>query len=103
MYSIYIEEEYLDWFNAQPVKSRIQIRKRLSKIEEYGYFGYIRNLSEDGDGLHELKFNDGRRIYYVIVPASKVVLILGGNKNGQDRDIWRARGLIQCAKQRAED
>lgn len=38
-------------------------------------------------------FNDGRRIYYVIIPENNVLLLLGGNKNGQDKDIRQARKI----------
>jgi len=101
-YSIYEDEGYADWFGTQSFKSKNQIRKRLLNIEESGHFGHIRDLDEDGDGLNELKFNDGRRIYYIIIPVDNVILLLGGNKNGQDKDIKKARNIIAKAKDRAE-
>ncbi len=101
-YRIYKNTEYSEWFNTQTFKSQQQILKRLEKIENHGHFGHINDdLDEDGDGLAELKFNDGRRIYYVILPVDNVILLLGGNKNGQDKDIKKARGLIAKAKNRA--
>ncbi len=101
-YAIYEDEGYQEWFNTQTLKSRAQIRKRLLKIEEGGHFGHIRDLDEDGDGLNELKFTDGRRIYYIIIPVDNVILLLGGNKNGQDKDIKKARNIIAKAKGRAK-
>ncbi|MCE5315745.1 MAG: type II toxin-antitoxin system RelE/ParE family toxin [Parachlamydia sp.] len=98
LYKIYTVTEYSDWYEAQTYKSQRQVAKRLSKIEEEGYFGHGRDLDENGDGLQELKFNDGRRIYYVIIPEDNVVLLLGGNKNGQDKDIKKARGIISKAQ-----
>lgn len=104
LYRIYKDEEgyFDDWFETQTNKSKRQILDRFSKIENDGYFGHIRDLDEDGDGLEELKFNDGRRIYYVIIPVSNVIILLGGNKNGQDKDIKRARGIIAKAKSRSK-
>lgn len=101
-YNIYQEEEYKYWYETQTFKSKRQILKRLSKIEESGHFGHINDLDEDGDDLKELKFNDGRRIYYVIIPVDNVILLLGGNKNGQDKDIKKARGIIAKAKNKAK-
>jgi len=34
-----------------------------------------------------LKWGNGRRIYYAYIPEKKILLLLGGNKNGQSNDI----------------
>lgn len=61
-YKILKAQEYEDWINTQPMKSRFQIAKRLEKIENHGHFGIIRdNL---GHGVCELKWDNGRRVYY---------------------------------------
>lgn len=92
-YTTFETEEYSDWLDKQTLKSRRQIQYRLSKIENEGYFGHIKYL-EDKD-LWELKFNDGRRIYYVIVKETNLILLLGGNKNGQDKDIKKASNILR--------
>ena len=76
---IYPMPQYDEWYETQTEKSKFQIEKRLDKIKTDGHFGHIRDLD---DGLAEIKFNDGRRIYYTIIPVNNVVLLLGGNKNG---------------------
>ncbi|QLH34769.1 MAG: type II toxin-antitoxin system RelE/ParE family toxin [Parachlamydiaceae bacterium] len=76
-HKIYTLPEYEDWFQKQSEKSKLQIEKRLDRIKDEDHFGHIRNL---GDGLVELKFNDGRRIYYTIIPVNNVILLLGGGK-----------------------
>lgn len=47
--------------------------------------------------LFEIKFNNGNRIYYTekIINGKAVVLILGGNKNGQDKDIKKAQKIAE--------
>lgn len=80
-YTILKTDEYEKWLANEPMKSRFQIAKRLSKIENDGHFGFIRD--DLGEGVGELKFSDGRRVYYTHVPVSNIVLLLGGNKNGQ--------------------
>lgn len=89
-YSIYKTENYNDWIKTQSLKSQRQILERLLKIEENGHFGHIRNLGK----ISELKFADGRRIYYGIVPHATVILLLGGNKNGQEKDIKKAAKIF---------
>lgn len=98
-YSIYPMPEYDEWFLMQTEKSKLQIEKRLDKIKKEGYFGHIRDL---GDDLIELKFNDGRRIYYTIIPVNNVILLLGGGKNGQNSDINKAKNSIERAKEKAK-
>jgi putative addiction module killer protein len=75
------------------MKSRVQIAKRLEKIETEGHFGTTR---EDlGDGVCELKWKNGRRIYYAYIPKDNVLLLVGGNKNGQDKDITQAKKILR--------
>ena len=68
-------------------------------IKRDGQFGHTRDL---GDDLFELKFNDGRRIYYTIIPVNNVILLLGGCKNGQDSDIRKAKNSLEKAKENAK-
>lgn len=92
-YKIYKSNEYEEWFENERPKSQTQIKDRLVKIEEDEYFGHHKYL--DSEDIWELKFNDGRRIYYVIVPETKVLLLLGGNKNGQGKDIKQASNILR--------
>ena len=45
-------------------REKAQIAKRLTNIEEHGNFGTIRDL---GDFLSELKWVNGRRVYYSVM------------------------------------
>lgn len=87
--------EYIEWYESQRPKEKAQIAKRLTNIEEHGHFGAIRDL---GDFLAELKWVNGRRIYYSVMEddiGDLTLLILGGNKNGQDADIKKARKVLK--------
>lgn len=92
-YTIYETDDYSDWLETQTLKSIKQIQNRISKISTEGYFGHHKYL--EGEDIWELKFNDGRRIYYVIIPDTQVILLLGGNKNGQDKDIKKASSILR--------
>ena len=70
MYIIYRTNEYREWHAAQNLKAQWQIDERLSNIENHGHFGNHRFLGD----IWELKWESGRRIYYVFVesiPGSK--------------------------------
>lgn len=86
--------EYLDWYKAQTPKVRAQIDSRLQNIKEHDHYGHVKKLSSV---LFEIKFNNGNRIYYTekVIDGKTVILILGGNKNGQDKDIKRAQKIAE--------
>lgn len=90
-YTIATTEEYDEWYDEQPKKDKLQIDSRLIKIQDEGYFGVTKDLEED---LYELKWVGGRRIYYAYLEEENILLLLGGNKNGQDKDINRARKIL---------
>jgi putative addiction module killer protein len=90
-YVVYETEDYRNWLKELTQKSLRQVHSRILKIKEDGHFGHHKHLSGD---VWELKFNDGRRIYYAIdIPT--VILLLGGNKNGQDKDIKKAAAILR--------
>lgn len=87
-------DEYSVWFKKQTLKARHQINARLVQIKFYGHFGNSKRL---GDDLFELKWKNGRRIYFSMVideDGKVLVLLLGGNKNSQDKDIRSARRIL---------
>ena len=98
-FTVFATAEYTEWFDEESEKSKFQIQNRLSRIEISGHFGTVRNLKKH---LLELKFNDGRRIYYTIVPESNVILLIGGNKHGQEKDIKKARKIL-ASRQESKD
>ena len=91
-YKIYETIEYKQWFERETLKSQRQIYSRILKIEDKGHFGHHKFLQNVK--LWELKFNDGRRIYYAFIPESNLLLLLGGNKNGQEKDIKKASKIF---------
>lgn len=84
--------EYENWIVGETEKSKVQIADRLANIELYGHFGTIKDVS---DGVWELKWKNGRRIYYVYIPETKILLLLGGNKNGQSYAIAQAKKILR--------
>lgn len=84
--------EFISWFGKETEKSKAQIDARLKNIELHNYFGDHKSL---GEALLELKWKNGRRVYYTIVAKDEMTLVLlGGHKNGQDKDIKKARKIL---------
>ena len=86
--------EFENWLSLETTKSQLQIESRLIRIRDSGHFGESRDL---GNGLAELKWKNGRRVYFSMMIDTEgraIILILGGNKNGQDKDIRAARKIL---------
>ncbi len=74
---------YLEWYSSLDKSLRLIVDKRLSKVER-GLYGNNKRLSEE---LYELKFDNGLRIYYTEKENMIVILLTGGNKSKQSKDI----------------
>jgi putative addiction module killer protein len=57
---------------------------------ELGHFGVHRHV---GDGVWELKirYGPGYRVYYIRDGERLIILLCGGDKGSQERDIARAK------------
>jgi putative addiction module killer protein len=91
-YQLYKTPEYESWLSDQTDKEQAQIAERLSKIELEGYFGDHKVVSNH---IWELKWKNGRRLYYAYLAELDLLLLLGGNKNGQDKDITKAKKIFR--------
>lgn len=65
--------------------------KKLSK-------GNFSNCRSVGEGVHELKidFQKGYRIYFTNVNGEIIILLLGGDKSSQQKDIEKAKQIKKC-------
>lgn len=71
--------------------ARARILKRIDRLAQ-GNPGQWRSV---GDGVIEMKidYGPGYRVYYVARGNVAVVLLVGGDKSSQERDIRRAKEL----------
>ncbi len=94
MISFLKTEDYSLWYKTQTAKIRAQIDSRLENIKEFGHWGHVKKLSSV---LREIKFSNGNRIYYTekVIDGKTIILILGGNKNGQEKDIRRSQKIAE--------
>jgi len=77
---------FRDWLNALRDQNGVErIRARLARVRA-GNFGKIRSL---GHGVYEIKVDHGPgyRLYYAMTGVTIVLLLSGGDKSTQKRDI----------------
>jgi putative addiction module killer protein len=89
-----ITEVYRDWINALADRvARARIQVRVDRLV-HGNPGQHRILT---DGVCELKidFGPGYRVYYTERGGALIVLLAGGDKSSQQKDIKMA---IELAK-----
>ncbi len=83
-------EPFTEWLNTiRDRKTQRRIRTRLASLK-LGNFG---NYKSVGEGVFELRFHFGvgYRIYFGEVNNAVVLLLCGGDKSSQTRDIERAK------------
>lgn len=87
---------WLESLRDRTARARIAIR--LDRIR-LGNFGQVKAL---GDGVSELKidYGPGYRIYYAMRGKTVVLLLIGGDKATQARDIKTAKSYWQQDKEK---
>ena len=94
-------EPFTDWLKSlRDQRTRKRIQNRIARIE-YGNLGDHKSV---GDGVFELRlqFGPGYRIYFGEVNNTIILLLCGGDKSSQDRDIERAKVYWQEYKESQE-
>ena len=84
--------DFDNWIRSLCEKERGQIFARLQNIKNFSYFGDVKYL---GEGLAELRWKNGRRIYFYRESKQTIILIIGGLKNEQKKDIKKARLFLR--------
>lgn len=84
--------EFDEWFLEQELRIRAVVDIRVARIEEHNHLGNWRYL---GANLAELKWKSGIRVYFVRIGDEEILLLLGGFKNAQKKDIAKAKKIFQ--------
>ena len=79
------------WYDALPAGHQTRVDARLDEMM-LGRFGDSRSL---GEGLLEMRWTNGLRVYYSRkrISGIDVLVLWGGFKGSQERDIAKARHL----------
>ncbi len=92
------KEPFVSFLNEiTDIRDRARIMSRLDRIES-GNLGDARSL---GAGLHEFRFffGPGYRIYFGMIGQKLVILLCGGDKKTQEKDIRTARSYWEQFKE----
>ncbi len=98
MYFIEKTIEFDKWLKKlKDLRAKAKILFRLQKLEQDEHFG---NCEPVGNGIRELKINyaKGYRIYFKEVDEKVIILLIGGDKSTQQRDIEKAKDIWRNLK-----
>ncbi|MEX0827963.1 MAG: type II toxin-antitoxin system RelE/ParE family toxin [Haliea sp.] len=94
MFEVYKTEEFARWFRKlRDRQAKSRILARIDRLEQ-GHFGDTESV---GGGVNELRlfYGPGYRIYFTRRSSFVVILLTGGDKSSQSKDIAKAKELAQ--------
>ena len=97
MLDVQQSDEFKAWFaKLKDRQARAIIFKRIDRL----MLGNAGDAKPVGEGVSELRINHGPgyRIYFCRIGATVLLLLIGGDKGSQTKDIARAKALASSAK-----
>lgn len=93
-YEVRTTETFDNWFGN--LKDRQAVGRMASQFRKLGN-GNLGNAKSVGDGVHELRMNfgPGYRAYFINRNNSLILLLCGGDKSSQKRDIVLAKDMAK--------
>ena len=88
---------YADWFAAlRDIQAKARILVRIRRLS----LGNAGDAKSVGDGVREMRidYGPGYRVYFTGRGETLVILLAGGDKRTQDRDISKAHELAKGLK-----
>jgi putative addiction module killer protein len=95
MFEVYRTDVFIEWVEAlRDKRGAAQIARRLRALELKGHFGDSKQVAK---GVIEMRihFGPGYRVYLTQRGKQIVILLCGGDKRSQERDIERAVALAE--------
>lgn len=93
MYFIEKTSEFDKWIlKLKDLRAKAKILVRIQKLEQHEHFG---DCEPVGDGIKELKINyaKGYRVYFKEKDEKIIILLVGGDKSTQQKDIQKAKEI----------
>lgn len=93
MFLIEKTPEFDKWLRKlKDLKAKAKILFRIQKIESDEHFGDSKPVS---DGIREMRVNyaKGYRIYFKEKGQKIIILLIGGDKSSQQKDIGKAKEI----------
>jgi putative addiction module killer protein len=91
VFTIFKTNHFVEWFAEQDRETQARVQVRLDRIAIDGHFGATNFF----DGIIELKWKSGLRIYTARLGGVVIVVLAGGTKHGQSRDIKKAKKILE--------
>ena len=94
MLTVQLTQSFQAWLGAlRDIRAQVSIASRIERIAA-GNLGDVKSV---GDGVSELRVDvgPGYRVYIVQRGGHLVVVLAGGDKSSQARDIKRAKQLAK--------
>lgn len=98
MYVIEKTDEFDKWLRKlKDLRAKAKILFLIQKIETDEHFG---DCEPVGDGIRELKINyaKGYRVYFKEFEGKIIILLIGGDKSTQQRDVEKAKEILKRLK-----
>ncbi len=98
MYIIEKTDQFDKWLRKlKDLRAKARILFRIQKIENDEHFG---DCEPVGNGIWELKIDyaKGYRVYFKETDGKILILLIGGDKSTQQRDIERAKEILKRIK-----
>lgn len=98
MYKIEKTDDFDKWLRKlKDLRAKAKILFRIQKIENDEHFGDCESV---GNGIRELKIDyaKGYRVYFKESDGKIIILLIGGNKSNQQRDIEKAKEILKRIK-----
>ncbi len=93
MYEVRTTQEFDNWLdNLRNITAVLRIAARIDRIEQ-GNFGDTKSITDE---ISELRFffGSGYRIYYILKEKTVVLILNGGDKSSQKKDIKKAKAIF---------
>ncbi|MFK3692392.1 type II toxin-antitoxin system RelE/ParE family toxin [Agrobacterium tumefaciens] len=98
MFTIRETDEFADWLaSLRDAQVRARIARRIYRLAD----GNPGDVKPVGEGVSELRIDlgPGYRVYFVRQGAIVIILLCGGDKSSQSRDIAKARKMAKALRE----
>ena len=98
MFNIEKTDEFDKWLRKlKDLRAKAKILFRIQKIENDEHFGDCESV---GNEIRELKIDyaKGYRVYFKESDGKIIILLIGGDKSTQQRDIEKAKEILKRIK-----
>lgn len=94
MINIRQTEDYVKWFGElKDIRAKARINMRIRRLS----LGNAGDVKPVGEGVSEMRidYGPGYRVYFIQQGATLIILLAGGDKRTQAKDILLAKELAQ--------